>query len=52
MKLIRLALGLCALLGAQLTLADTTQYPLTIKSCNREVTLPTPRNTQSATTST
>ena len=38
MKLIRLALGLCALLGAQLTLADTTQYPLTIKSCNREVT--------------
>ena len=38
MKLIRLALGLCALLGAQLTLADTTQSPLTIKSCNREVT--------------
>ena len=38
MKLIRLALGLCALLGAQLTLADTTQYPLTIKSCNRVVT--------------
>ena len=38
MKLIRLALGLCALLGAQLTLADTTQYPLTIKSCNRDVT--------------
>ena len=38
MKLIRLALGLCAVLGAQLAQAQTTQYPLTIKSCNRDVT--------------
>ena len=38
MKLIRLALGLCAVLGAQLAHAETTQYPLTIKSCNRDVT--------------
>ena len=38
MKLIRLALGLCALLGAQLAQADATQYPVTIKSCNRDVT--------------
>ena len=38
MKLIRLALGLCVLLGAQLAQAQTTQYPLTIKSCNRDVT--------------
>ena len=38
MKLTSLALGLCILLGAQLVQADATKYPLTIKSCNRDVT--------------
>ena len=38
MKLIRLALCLAVLFGAQLAQADATTYPLTIKSCNRDVT--------------
>ena len=38
MKLIHLALCLAALFGAQLAQADATTYPLTIKSCNRDVT--------------
>ena len=38
MNLIRLALCLSVLFGSGLALADATQYPLTIKSCNRDVT--------------
>ena len=38
MKLIRLALGLCALLIAAWAQAEATHYPLTIQSCNRDVT--------------
>ena len=38
MNLIRLALCLSVLFGAQLAQADATTYPLTIKSCNRDVT--------------
>ena len=38
MKLIRLALCLSALSGAQWAQAQVTKYPLTVTSCNREVT--------------
>ena len=38
MTLIRIALCLGVLLGAQLAHAQTTHYPLTVKSCNRDVT--------------
>ena len=38
MKLIRLALCLCALSAAPWARAEASKYPLTITSCNREVT--------------
>ena len=38
MNLIRLALGLCAVLASPLAFAQASHYPLTVKSCNREVT--------------
>ena len=38
MNLIRLALCVCAAFGTQLAQADATRYPLTIQSCNRDVT--------------
>ena len=38
MTMIRIALCLGVLLGAQLAHAQTTHYPLTVKSCNRDVT--------------
>lgn len=37
-SLLRSCLPLVMLLGSALALADATHYPLTIKSCNREVT--------------
>lgn len=37
-SLMRFCLPLAMLLGSLQALAETTQYPLTIKSCNREVT--------------
>ncbi len=38
MNLIRLVLCVCAAFGTQLAQADATRYPLTIQSCNRDVT--------------
>ena len=38
MNLIRFALCLGAVLASPLAFAEATQYPLTIKSCNRDVT--------------
>ena len=38
MKLIRLVLGLCALIVNPWAQAEATHYPLTIQSCNRDVT--------------
>ena len=38
MNLIRLVLCVCAACGTQLAQADATRYPLTIQSCNRDVT--------------
>ena len=37
-SLLRCSLPLVMLLGSAPALAEATRYPLTIKSCNREVT--------------
>lgn len=52
MKPLRLTLCLGSLLVCMTSLAEPTHYPLTVQSCNREVTFKEAPATRSATTST